>query len=89
MSDRIVPSARRLAAFPVHAYCWTLKPVLGLDCRFVPSCSDYALEAIASHGALGGAWLASRRVLRCHPWCAGGFDPVPEARAPRSHSPDC
>lgn len=47
-------------------------------CRFVPSCSRYAAEAIAEHGAVWGTWLAARRVLRCHPWNPGGFDPVPE-----------
>jgi uncharacterized protein len=50
-------------------------------CRFVPSCSTYALEAVEQHGALRGGWLASRRLCRCHPWGGHGFDPVPPASA--------
>ena len=65
----------------VLAYQWTLRPVLGCNCRFHPSCSDYALEAIASHGALRGAGLAGTRILRCNPWHPGGYDPVPLPRA--------
>lgn len=61
----------------VLAYQWTLRPVLGCNCRFHPSCSDYALEALRGHGAARGAWLAARRVLRCNPWHPGGYDPVP------------
>jgi uncharacterized protein len=63
----------------VLAYQWTLRPVLGCNCRFHPSCSDYALEALRGHGAARGAWLAARRVLRCNPWHPGGLDPVPPA----------
>ena len=65
----------------VKAYRYVLSPFLGNNCRFVPSCSRYALEAIESHGALRGSWLALRRIGRCHPWHAGGFDPVPEKSA--------
>ncbi|MFM8800132.1 MAG: membrane protein insertion efficiency factor YidD [Tagaea sp.] len=61
----------------VVAYQWTLRPVLGANCRFLPSCSDYAREALAEHGAARGTWLAARRVCRCHPWGGFGFDPVP------------
>lgn len=50
-------------------------------CRFVPSCSTYAVEAIESHGALRGGWLATRRLGRCHPWGGHGYDPVPDRRA--------
>ncbi len=67
----------RVAGSAVRLYQLTLRPVLGPNCRFVPSCSDYALEALARHGAARGAWLAAGRVLRCNPWCAGGHDPVP------------
>ncbi|MES2264116.1 MAG: membrane protein insertion efficiency factor YidD [Pseudomonadota bacterium] len=58
-------------------YQLAISPMLGPRCRFYPSCSNYALEAIRTHGAARGAWLATRRVCRCHPWNAGGLDPVP------------
>jgi len=59
------------------AYRYLLRPLLGANCRFYPSCSDYASEAIERHGALRGVLLALGRVSRCHPWHPGGFDPVP------------
>lgn len=58
-------------------YRYFISPVLGSNCRFTPTCSQYAKEAITEHGVCLGCWLALRRVLRCHPWNAGGFDPVP------------
>ncbi len=61
----------------VRTYQWTLRPVIGANCRFEPSCSHYAIEAVARHGAARGTALAARRILRCNPWNAGGFDPVP------------
>jgi putative membrane protein insertion efficiency factor len=61
----------------VRGYRLLLSPVLPSACRFTPSCSAYALDAIAAHGALRGSWLAVRRILRCHPWNDGGYDPVP------------
>jgi putative membrane protein insertion efficiency factor len=61
----------------IRAYQYAVRPALGANCRFAPSCSDYALEAIRKHGALKGAWLAVRRVVRCHPYHPGGYDPVP------------
>ena len=67
----------------VHTYQWTLRPLLGTQCRFQPSCSCYALEALARHGALRGSWLAAHRILRCNPWHPGGFDPVPPAASHR------
>ncbi|MBV8094344.1 MAG: membrane protein insertion efficiency factor YidD [Acetobacteraceae bacterium] len=70
-----------LAAGAIRAYQWTFRPMLGCTCRFYPSCSDYALEAVRLHGAVRGAALAGRRILRCHPWHEGGFDPVPPAPA--------
>ena len=70
---------RRLGMLPVRAYQYTLAWLLGGHCRFTPTCSYYALEAIERHGVLKGWWLAVRRVSRCHPFCAGGYDPVPEA----------
>jgi uncharacterized protein len=68
--------ARVLLAL-VAAYRYLLSPMLGRSCRFFPSCSEYAMEALARHGALRGTWLAVRRVARCHPWHPGGYDPVP------------
>jgi len=59
------------------AYRTLLSPLLGPRCRFLPSCSTYAVEAVERHGATRGVWLAARRLLRCHPLHAGGYDPVP------------
>ena len=61
----------------IRAYRLLLSPWWGGQCRFSPTCSEYAAEAITRHGSLSGSWLALRRLARCHPWCAGGFDPVP------------
>ncbi|HEX9392855.1 MAG TPA: membrane protein insertion efficiency factor YidD [Usitatibacteraceae bacterium] len=61
----------------VRVYQLTLSPWLGSQCRFSPTCSHYAAEALAKHGAIYGCNLTFRRVLRCHPWCDGGYDPVP------------
>ena len=61
----------------LRGYQYAIRPLLGANCRFAPSCSDYAREAIERHGALKGSWLALRRVLRCHPYHPGGYDPVP------------
>lgn len=61
----------------IRGYQLFISPLLGPRCRFYPTCSHYALEAIETHGALKGSWLALRRLLRCHPWSAGGVDLVP------------
>jgi putative membrane protein insertion efficiency factor len=75
----------RLLMLPIRA--WRLLSVhLPPRCRFYPSCSEYALEALAVHGAVRGTWLAVRRVGRCHPWHEGGLDPVPRPR-PNTRSP--
>jgi putative membrane protein insertion efficiency factor len=65
----------------IRAYQLLISPVLPPACRFTPSCSAYAMEAVAKHGAARGSWLAARRVCRCHPWNDGGYDPVPELDA--------
>jgi hypothetical protein len=64
----------------IRGYQLAISPWLGPRCRFYPSCSCYAHAAIENHGALRGSWLALRRLLRCHPFNAGGYDPVPDKR---------
>jgi uncharacterized protein len=61
----------------IKLYQWILSPLLGPKCRFTPTCSDYAIEALKKHGFFKGAWLAIRRISRCHPWGGHGYDPVP------------
>jgi len=61
----------------LRGYQYAIRPLLGANCRFYPSCSDYAREAIDRHGATRGCWMALRRVVRCHPYHPGGYDPVP------------
>lgn len=80
MLDSLIRLPQLALIATVRAYRWTLKPWLGNACRFEPSCSAYALDALQRHGATAGAYLAGRRILRCHPWCDGGFDPVPQQR---------
>jgi putative membrane protein insertion efficiency factor len=63
---------------PIHAYRCTLKPLIGHECRHLPTCSEYGLEAIDMNGAWRGSWLTLSRVCRCHPWGSSGFDPVPD-----------
>lgn len=87
IEPRRTPLARA-ARWLILLYRYTLSPLLGPRCRFYPSCSAYALEAIDQHGALRGGWLGVRRIGRCHPWHPGGYDPVP-ARAERCRDPDC
>lgn len=65
----------------VRGYQLFLSPVIGSSCRFQPTCSHYAIEALRTHGAFKGSWLAIRRVGRCHPWNPGGYDPVPPGRS--------
>ena len=82
MSDAPRPTtlAGRVLALPIIAYRRWISPGLPARCRFYPSCSAYALEAIARHGAIKGFWLAVRRIGRCHPFHPGGYDPVPPGR---------
>jgi len=72
----------------VRAYRFFLSPWLGSACRFTPTCSQYALQALERHGPAAGSYLAARRLLRCHPACSGGHDPVPD-RAPGLFSRHC
>jgi putative membrane protein insertion efficiency factor len=69
--------AQRLLIALIRLYQLALSPFIGNQCRFTPTCSQYAREAVERHGALKGSWLALRRVGRCHPWHPGGHDPVP------------
>lgn len=70
----------------IRAYQYLLRPLLGAHCRFAPSCSEYAHEAITTHGIARGAWLAAKRIARCHPYHPGGHDPVPAAPASRKNA---
>ena len=72
----------------VRVYQWTVSPLLGPRCRFHPSCSQYAVTALARFGTLRGSWLTVRRIARCHPFHPGGYDPVPlNTRSSRSAAP--
>ena len=75
MRLREVP--RRIVMLPIRGYQKFISPALPPSCRFSPSCSQYALEAVSKYGALKGTWLGARRLVRCHPFNPGGYDPVP------------
>jgi putative membrane protein insertion efficiency factor len=79
-----VNPVKSLVLFMLRAYKRLLSPLLGTRCRFYPSCSSYAMEAVQRFGVLRGGWLTIRRIARCHPLHPGGLDPVPERT-----SPDC
>jgi putative membrane protein insertion efficiency factor len=89
-----VNPVQHILIFVVRVYRWTLSPAITFlfgpmaGCRFTPSCSRYALEALRAHGALAGSWLATKRVCRCHPWGGCGHDPVPakKSRTPNADS---
>ncbi|MEF2644104.1 MAG: membrane protein insertion efficiency factor YidD [Paramuribaculum sp.] len=68
---------RRIFILPIRFYQLCISPMLPASCRFVPTCSQYAIEAIMKHGIFRGSYLAIRRILRCHPWGGSGYDPVP------------
>ncbi|MEK9683990.1 MAG: membrane protein insertion efficiency factor YidD [Rhodospirillaceae bacterium] len=76
--------AKALASYPlvvsIKFYQWIVSPIIPTNCRFAPSCSHYALDAIATHGPIRGLILSIKRILRCHPWGDSGFDPVPEKK---------
>lgn len=77
MAEAARSPARRAVRHVIRGYQLAISPHLGRNCRFEPSCSRFALEAVERHGVLRGLWLAARRIGRCHPFHAGGFDPVP------------
>ena len=74
---------QKILVILLKGYQYLISPWFGQTCRFYPSCSCYAIEAIEKRGALMGFWLTLRRISRCHPWHPGGFDPVPEEREPK------
>ncbi|MBN9231543.1 MAG: membrane protein insertion efficiency factor YidD [Legionella sp.] len=67
---------RQITCFPIRLYQFLISPLLKPTCRYYPSCSQYALGAIMHHGVISGLWKAFKRLLRCHPWSPGGYDPV-------------
>ena len=69
--------AARILLFFVRSYQYVFSPYFGTQCRFTPTCSHYAVDALIKYGAIKGTYLAARRLFRCHPWRHGGFDPVP------------
>ena len=75
--ERIESAAVKVALGLIRGYKLTLSPYFSGSCRFLPSCADYARDAVIAHGVVRGGWLALRRLARCHPFCAGGHDPVP------------
>ena len=86
MSNEIGPIGRLtrlIAKGPVYIYRWTLKPLIGAECRHLPTCSEYALDAIELNGAWRGSWLAVSRILRCRPGGTAGHDPAPDIRGQR------
>ncbi|WP_424766189.1 membrane protein insertion efficiency factor YidD [Paenibacillus sp. sgz302251] len=77
----------RVAQAPIRFYRKVISPILPPSCRYYPTCSMYALEAIEKHGAAKGAWLAAKRIARCHPFHPGGFDPVPPVKGDKADAP--
>lgn len=73
---KIILPLRHLACFPIKLYQYLISPLIKPCCRYYPSCSQYAESAIKHYGIIKGTWLALKRLLRCHPWAKGGYDPV-------------
>ena len=82
--ERIIARAMEM---PVHFYRYAISPLLPPSCRYTPTCSQYAIEALRLHGPLRGSWLAIRRILRCHPWGGSGYDPVPPRPDQQNRAP--
>lgn len=68
---------RHIFLIPVYFYKYAISPLKGPSCRYTPTCSQYAIEAVMKHGIIRGGWLALKRILSCHPWGGSGYDPVP------------
>lgn len=81
MNNKLIKTVMRILSLPfialIKLYQWIVSPILGPKCRFTPTCSHYAVEALKKHGALKGLWLTIKRISRCHPWGGQGYDPVP------------
>ncbi len=75
---------RKLLILPIRAYQYLLSPYFGNSCRYIPSCSQYAIEAIDRHGPVRGLYLAIKRLSSCHPWHVAGYDPVPGSKSVNS-----
>jgi uncharacterized protein len=87
LASTLYHAPRNLLLVFVRGYRLLLSPWLGSGCRFTPTCSAYALQALEQHGAMAGSYLMAARIVRCQPWCAGGHDTVPErVRAPKLFS---
>jgi putative membrane protein insertion efficiency factor len=82
MLRRVIDAPRDALILLVRGYRFFLSPWLGSSCRFEPTCSAYSMQALARHGALAGTLLTASRIARCHPWCTGGHDPVPDQPIP-------
>ena len=79
---------KKIFIFPIKLYKKFISPLLGTNCRFVPTCSEYAMEAIETHGVIQGLWLTVKRLLRCNPFAKGGYDPVPPVRTTKNRKDD-
>lgn len=79
LTQGVSRAVRALVTLPILGYRYLVSPVLPMSCRYAPSCSAYAVDAVARHGVLRGGWLAVCRIARCHPWGGEGYDPVPPA----------
>ncbi|MDX1799612.1 MAG: membrane protein insertion efficiency factor YidD [Marinobacter sp.] len=80
---------RALLIMPIRVYQYAISPMMASHCRHYPTCSAYAVEAIERHGAIKGLYLATARLLRCHPWAEGGYDPVPGCAESNPQPSDC
>jgi putative membrane protein insertion efficiency factor len=72
---------KQILVFLVRGYQIMISPYFPSSCRYQPTCSHYAIDALQKHGAIKGTWLSTKRILRCHPWAEGGLDPVPTAKS--------
>lgn len=82
----VAASAKFLAFFfklPIRFYRFCISPMIPSRCRYTPTCSEYALEALDTYGPIRGSWLSVKRIARCHPWGSHGYDPVPEKKSPK------